>query len=115
MDHPEFRSQDFLNFLVKKITQNHKNMKHLITFLLLAAVVSCNKNTEHQNPKPQTMNTENTALFAKGDPVPTEWFTGKAFLTPMISKDKNNEYSIGSVWFEKMHVPTGTPIPKDRY
>lgn len=43
---------------------------------------------------------ENT-LFPKGKPLPNDWFTGSAFLMPLIAKDKNNEFSIGSVWFEK--------------
>ncbi|MCY1662164.1 hypothetical protein [Chryseobacterium sp. SL1] len=43
----------------------------------------------------------NTAdLFKKGEPLPAEWFTGKAFLTPLVSKDKNNNFSAGSVTFE---------------
>ncbi|WBV53506.1 (R)-mandelonitrile lyase [Chryseobacterium gambrini] len=43
----------------------------------------------------------NTAdLFKKGEPLPAEWFTGKAFLTSLVSKDKNNNFSAGSVTFE---------------
>ena len=32
--------------------------------------------------------------------MPKEWFTGNAFLTPLVAKDKNNEFSAGSVTFE---------------
>ena len=39
-------------------------------------------------------------LFLKGQPLPKEWFVGNAFLTPLVAKDKNNEFSAGSVTFE---------------
>lgn len=39
-------------------------------------------------------------IFPKGQPLPNEWFTGKAFLTPLVAKDKNNGFSAGSVTFE---------------
>ncbi|WP_394664741.1 hypothetical protein [uncultured Chryseobacterium sp.] len=43
----------------------------------------------------------NTAdLFKKGERLPAEWFTGKVFLTSLVSKDKNNNFSAGSVTFE---------------
>lgn len=40
-------------------------------------------------------------IFPKGDPLPKDWFVGEAFLTPLLSPDDNNSYSVGSVWFEK--------------
>ncbi len=43
----------------------------------------------------------NNTLFPKGQKLPNDWFTGDAFLTPLVAKDHNNEFSIGSVWFEK--------------
>jgi quercetin dioxygenase-like cupin family protein len=43
---------------------------------------------------------DSTELFVKGQPLPKEWFVGNAYLTPLIAKDKNNEFSIGSVTFE---------------
>jgi quercetin dioxygenase-like cupin family protein len=39
-------------------------------------------------------------IFPKGNKLPNDWFTGNAFLTPLIAKDSNNEFSIGSVYFE---------------
>ena len=39
-------------------------------------------------------------IFPKGNPVPKEYFTGAAFLTPLVAKDSNNEYVIGNVSFE---------------
>lgn len=47
------------------------------------------------------MTTKDTSpLFPKGTQLPSDWFSGNAFLSPLISKDKNNEFSIGSVTFE---------------
>ena len=44
---------------------------------------------------------ETTEIFQKGQPLPKEWFSGNAFLTPLVAKDKNNEFSAGSVTFEE--------------
>ncbi|RYZ18157.1 MAG: cupin domain-containing protein [Chitinophagaceae bacterium] len=54
--------------------------------------------------KAQTMNIsdnqDTTGLFAKGDKLSNEWFTGNAFLKPLVAKDKNNDFAVGSVTFE---------------
>jgi quercetin dioxygenase-like cupin family protein len=53
------------------------------------------------NKNKETMATENTtALFPKGDKTPAEYFTGNAFLTPLLPRDKNNDFVMGSVTFE---------------
>jgi quercetin dioxygenase-like cupin family protein len=39
-------------------------------------------------------------IFPKGQPLPKEWFVGNAYLTPLVAKDKNNEFSVSSVTFE---------------
>lgn len=44
------------------------------------------------------MNT--TEIFPKGEPLSKDWFTGHAYLTPLVSKDKNNNFSAGSVTFD---------------
>lgn len=44
------------------------------------------------------MNT--TEIFPIGEPLSNEWFTGNALLYPLVGKDKNNEFSAGSVTFE---------------
>ena len=33
---------------------------------------------------------ETTEIFQKGQQLPKEWFSGNAFLTPLVAKDKNN-------------------------
>ena len=43
---------------------------------------------------------ENTSIFPKGNALPNEWFTGNAFMTPLITKDKNHNFSAGAVTFE---------------
>jgi quercetin dioxygenase-like cupin family protein len=42
-----------------------------------------------------------TEIFPKGKSLPKEWFVGDAFLMPLVAKDKNNEFSAGSVTFEQ--------------
>lgn len=42
----------------------------------------------------------NNSIFPKGDKLPNDWFTGNAFLTPLLAKDHNNEFAMGSVSFE---------------
>ena len=71
-------------------------MKTLIGIvILILTVLSCNnKNLE----KMSTKNTE--SLFPKGEKLPADWFTGNAYLSPLVAKDKNNEFSAGSVTFE---------------
>jgi 4-carboxymuconolactone decarboxylase len=65
----------------------------IITSLL---IVACNKTKNLE-----IMTTEsNTSIFPKGEKLPNDWFTGNAFLTKFISKDKNNEFSVGNVTFE---------------
>lgn len=42
----------------------------------------------------------NDTLFPKGSKLPNDWFTGEAFLNALIARDKNNEFSAGSVSFD---------------
>src|SRR6187402_2830273 len=54
--------------------------------------------------KAQTMatndNQNTTNLFPRGDELSNDWFTGAAYLKPLVAKDKNNDFSLGSVTFE---------------
>jgi 4-carboxymuconolactone decarboxylase len=43
---------------------------------------------------------ETSEIFPKGNALPKEWFSGNAFLTPLLAKDHNNDFSAGSVTFE---------------
>jgi quercetin dioxygenase-like cupin family protein len=52
----------------------------------------------------QTMNKNETqnieSLFTRGDKLSNKWFTGNAYLQPLVVKDKNNDFAVGSVTFE---------------
>jgi acetyltransferase-like isoleucine patch superfamily enzyme/quercetin dioxygenase-like cupin family protein len=53
------------------------------------------------NQNQEKMKQENNEpLFPRGEKLPGDWFTGDAFLSPLITKDENNEFSAGSVTFE---------------
>ncbi|MGE8379645.1 MAG: cupin domain-containing protein [Sphingobacterium sp.] len=66
-------------------------MKRLIVILIMAASLSaCNTKID------KTMSTK---IFPQGEQLPKEWFTGNAFLQPLVAKDKNNDFSAGSVTF----------------
>ena len=42
----------------------------------------------------------NTSLFPKGEKLSNEWFSGNAFLQPLLARDKNNDFALGSVTFD---------------
>lgn len=67
----------------------------LICIVTLSLLLAC-------HPKNQEiMTTENnTSLYPKGTQLPSDWFTGTAFLHPLLAKDNNNNFSAGSVTFE---------------
>jgi quercetin dioxygenase-like cupin family protein len=75
--------------LTKKITLT------LVTCISLL-VMAC-KNDKNQL---KTSEQNNSSLFEKGEKLSNEWFTGNAFLKPLLAKDKNNEFALGCVTFE---------------
>jgi quercetin dioxygenase-like cupin family protein len=56
---------------------------------------SCKQQIEKKIPQEEVQ-----TLFPKGNKLPNDLFTGNAFLHPLLAKDKNNEFSLGSVTFE---------------
>ena len=42
----------------------------------------------------------NTAIFLKGELLTNGYFTGQAYLSPLLARDKNNEFAMGNVTFE---------------
>jgi quercetin dioxygenase-like cupin family protein len=44
-------------------------------------------------------NENQKSIFPQGQQLPSEWFTGLAFLTPLVAKDHNNNFSAGAVTF----------------
>lgn len=72
-----------------------KSVKFLILIGAIVIASSCN------NSEQQEMTTDNnTSIFPKGESVSSEWFSGNAFLMPLLAKDKNNDFSMGNVTFE---------------
>jgi quercetin dioxygenase-like cupin family protein len=47
----------------------------------------------------EATNFENS-IFPKGQRGSKDWFTGTTWVTPLLGKDKNNDFSIGNVVFE---------------
>jgi len=65
--------------------------KGLMLLSMVAFLYSCTERNKQMSSE---------KIFPKGDSLLAEWFTGNAFLTPLVAKDKNNEFSAGSVTFE---------------
>jgi quercetin dioxygenase-like cupin family protein len=67
-----------------------------ISLNVLGFTACSNHKKENNN-----MNTENsTVLFPKGEKLSNAWFSGDAFLSPLVAKDSNNNFSAGAVTFE---------------
>lgn len=67
----------------------------LFTSVLLA-MTACDGTRQHQKMTAD----QNTALFPKGDKLTNGYFTGDAYLTPLLARDKNNDFAMGNVTFE---------------
>ena len=73
------------------------NINNLLTLLVVITLTTaCNQNKEKKTMETQTEN----SIFPKGDKLENGYFTGDAFLTVLLAKDKNNEFALGSVTFE---------------
>lgn len=68
------------------------------SFLLVGIIImsACN---DHKKTEATTAE-NNTLLFPKGEKQPNDRFSGDVFLTPLLARDKNNDFSLGSVTFE---------------
>lgn len=65
----------------------------VVTVLFLTACKS-----DIQTEQMTTANDQ--SLFPKGDKLTNVYFTGEAFLKPLLSRDANNDFAVGSVTFE---------------
>jgi len=52
------------------------------------------------NKENKMTTTAQQSIFPTGAPLPADYFTGQAFLHPLLARDKNNEFALGSVTFE---------------
>lgn len=67
----------------------------LICGLVISLPLACHtKNQEIMTKE------NNSSIYPKGNKLPSDWFTGDAFLHPLVAKDSNNNFSAGSVTFE---------------
>lgn len=72
-------------------------LNRLLILLLTGLSITACKN----NMKTDTMTTtNNTAIFPKGEKLTNGYFTGDAYLMPLLPKDSNNNFAMGSVTFE---------------
>lgn len=76
------------------MSRNTKVIMLFASILSCMAIIACNPKNQEK------MTTENNSLYPKGSPLPNGWFTGNAFLHPLVAKDNNNNFSAGSVTFE---------------
>jgi len=68
---------------------------------ILFSIYACQEKANINPKKLEKMTDQDlTPLYPKGEPLPKDWFSGNAFLTPLVAKDHNNEFSAGSVTFE---------------
>ena len=66
---------------------------------IIILVSGCNNSTKYQKSN-NMATTESNELFDKGEAAPADYFTGAAFIHPLIARDNNNEFALGSVTFE---------------
>lgn len=77
------------------ITHNIYSKTTLLLMVSFIGLIACS-NQNQEKMKQQN----NEPLFPRGNKLPDDWFTGDAFLSPLVAKDKNNEFSAGAVTFE---------------
>lgn len=73
-------------------------------FILIIAIAvflsACEKKQEKKKATIEIVQNEAAPLFPKGNKAPADWFTGNVFLQPLLEKDSNNNFVMGSVSFE---------------
>ncbi|GGH26521.1 cupin [Dyadobacter endophyticus] len=73
-----------------------KNIFIVLSASILIWMAGCSIKNQQRIMSEQT----NSSIFPKGEPLPASYFTGNAFVYPLASRDKNNEFALGSVTFE---------------
>lgn len=77
-----------------------KEIQKTITLILITGItllaMACNNNKNQEKMTQQN----NGSLFPKGEKQPSDYFTGNAYLHPLLAKDKNNDFALGRVTFE---------------
>lgn len=62
---------------------------------IMLAFTACDHSKNQQTMTQQV----NDSIFPEGNKLPNDYFTGNAFLYPLLAKDSNNEFALGSVTF----------------
>ncbi|GLU51526.1 cupin domain-containing protein [Dyadobacter frigoris] len=90
-------------FAIQIEKQIRAAMKHItkssICTLQIGAMLPFTVYSQTKTPTKMTDNS-NAPLFAKGDKLTNGYFTGDAYLLPLLARDKNNDFVIGNVSFE---------------
>jgi len=73
-----------------------KNIFIILSASILIWMTGCSIKNQQKTMSEQT----NSSIFPKGEPLPASYFTGNAFVFTLVSRDKNNEFALGSVTFE---------------
>lgn len=83
-------------------TMSNSIIKYSCLLILGGSLLSagCSENKSEQTGNIKKMETKTNALFSKGEQGSNDYFVGTVWVTPLLSKDENNEYSIGNVIFE---------------
>jgi quercetin dioxygenase-like cupin family protein len=73
-----------------------KTLSIIVVTTSVFGITACN---DYKNKT--KMDTEtNASIFPKGEKLSNEWFSGEAFLSPLVAQDNNNNFSAGAVTFE---------------
>ncbi|MFC6191579.1 hypothetical protein ACFP1I_08205 [Dyadobacter subterraneus] len=75
-----------------------RNFKSILYALLIAAVLPCTAYSQNKTLTKMTDN-QSKALFPIGDKLTNGYFTGDVYLKPLLARDKNNNFVMGSVSF----------------
>lgn len=74
-------------------------LKISIYALLIGAMLPFTAICQIKTPTKMTENS-NEPLFAKGNKLTNGYFTGDAYLLPLLARDENNDFGMGNVTFE---------------
>ena len=70
------------------------------TFFIAAIASLALSTSSCMENKSENKETGLQAIFPKGEKLPNDYFTGNAYLKPLVARDKNNDFSAGNVTFE---------------
>jgi quercetin dioxygenase-like cupin family protein len=72
------------------------NQLLILLFLTGLSLTACKNNIKTE----AMTTTNNTGIFPKGEKLTNGYFTGNAYLMPLLPKDSNNNFAMGSVTFD---------------